>query len=89
MSIASHGPRALGAIVRGWAVYAEDVLSADSCEHTTALIRLGYYAGAATAIAEVMAASPDKRQETAEALAAEILDETDRAVLAVVLRWAE
>src|SRR5215510_12606483 len=76
--------RALGPMACGWREYAESVVPSSVSHETMLLIGLGYYAGAAHALGQVMSCDDDGLRDTAEDLADELLDETDR-LLAEVL----
>ena len=77
----TDAPSPSGLIAREWATYAETVLPADTEARAAALVRLGYYAGAAAALNGVLIAEDDDMEGVALEISAEILDAVDRDLL--------
>lgn len=79
-------PNPLPAIERGWQEYVENVLHPDVDEYALTMAKLGYYAGAAHAVSLLLSDQPETWPETVDAVATEVLDETDRLLLEAVSR---
>lgn len=71
-------PAPPGLIAREWAIYAAQVLPSDTSERGAALVRLGYYAGAASALSAILNAPTDDMEAAALTLSVEILEAVDR-----------
>lgn len=84
--IAEHAPPPLPAMERGWQEYAAQALGPTTDERTVTLVHLGFYAGAVHAVGLLLSKEPETWPEMVDAMATEVLDETDRLLLEAVSR---